>query len=165
MDNYFQGCPPMMDDGRLFTDYRSSQVREEIFRYKNCLNSENEARTLRIENGNNIMDEEWDHLKNTKSCLNNKICFHKNLTTRVTSGYNNAELLAYNGDLTAPTCNVDCHDFRVTDTPGSKRGGKVGCVSEKNSEFAGYPPDRCPSRCLKTNRLLPENLYVIDGKY
>ena len=34
MDNYYQGCPPMMNDGRGLTDYRSSQVREERFKYK-----------------------------------------------------------------------------------------------------------------------------------
>jgi hypothetical protein len=51
MDNYFRGCPAVMSDGRLFTDYRSSQVREELFRHRNCVISENEARTLRIDNG------------------------------------------------------------------------------------------------------------------
>jgi hypothetical protein len=165
MDNYFQECPPMMDDGRLFTDYRSSQVREELFRYKNCLVSENDARTYRIEKGNELMDGEWDHLRKTRSCFNSKNCFHKNLTTRVTSAYNNAELLAYNGDLPAPKCNVGCYDFRLTATPGGLRP-RNGCVTKtKDAEYAGYPADRCPRRCAKTNRLLPDNLYTIDGVY
>lgn len=166
MDNYFQGCPPMMDDGRLFTDYRSSQVREELFRYKNCLISENDARTFRIEKGMELMDKEWDYLKDIKSCFPRKNCFHKNATTRVTSAYNNAELLAYNGDLPAPKCNPRCYDFRMTSTPGSNRP-RPGCNPTKaqGAEFAGYPADRCPKRCAKTNRLLPENLYVVDGVY
>ena len=164
MDNYFRGCPPMMDDGRLFTDYRSSQVREELFRHKNCVISENEARTLRIENGDKIMDSEWEYLRNTRSCFNNKKCFHKNLSTRVTSAYNNAELLAYNGELPAPRCELDCHDYRISMTSGSKNGRK-GCVQKPISEYAGYPADRCPSRCAKTNRLPPENLYDMGGVY
>ena len=114
MDNFFQGCPPMMDDGRLFTDFRSSQVREEIFRQKNCVISENEARTLRIDDADAIMDNEWNYLRDTRSCFPQKNCFHKNLSTRVTTAYNNAELLAYNGDIPAPKCDVNCHDFRAT---------------------------------------------------
>lgn len=99
MDNYFLECPPMMDDmGRsVGTDYRSSQVREEIFRQENCVFTENDSRTLRIENGEWIMDYEWDVLRATRSCFPTKTCFHKNSTTRVTSDYNNAEILAYNG--------------------------------------------------------------------
>ena len=48
-DNFFHECPPMMDDGRLFTDYRSSQVREEVFKHKYCTLSQNAPRTFRIE--------------------------------------------------------------------------------------------------------------------
>lgn len=154
MDNYFPECPPMMNDGRGFTDYRSSQVREEIFRYKNCVSSENEARTLRIENAEEIMDREWNNLRNTRSCYPKKNCFHQNPTTRVTTAYNNAEILAYNGDLSAPKCNVDSHDYRATTTKGS-RDGRPGF---KPTPYAGYPQERCPVRCAKTNRLKPERL-------
>lgn len=162
MDNYYHECPPMMDDGRLFTDYRSSQVREEIFRYKNCVTSENEARTLRIENGTQIMDDEWDHIRKTKSCFTQKRCFHKHPTTRVTTFYNNAEILAYNGELPTPPCDIGCHDYRLTVTPGSKRGIK-GCTPGPKVPGHGYPPERCPSRCAKTKRIRPDKLYVLDG--
>lgn len=163
MDNYYNMCPPMMDDGRLFTDYRSSQIREEVFKYKNCAISENEARTIRIDNGEEIMDEEWDYLTATKSCFPRDKCYHQHPTTRVSTFYNNAELLAYNGELPAPKCNRGCHDYRLTVTKGS-RAGKKNChsVVEPGS---GYPLDRCPRRCARTNRLLPDQLYVIDGKY
>lgn len=159
MDNYFQQCPPMMDDsGRGFTDYRSSQVREEIFRYKNCVSSENEARTLRIDNGEEIMDREWDLLRDTRSCFPRKVCFHQNPSTRVTTAYNNAEILAYNGDLPAPKCNLDSHDYRMSASKGS-RAGRPGFNQAKPSPFAGYPKDRCPVKCAKTNRLKPERMY------
>lgn len=164
MDNYFHECPPMMEDGRLFTDFRSSQVREEIFRYKNCVTSENEARTLRIEAASKIMDEEWDHLRKTKSCFPQKKCYHKHPTTRVTTFYNNAEILAYNGELPAPACEPGCHDYRLTVTDGSK-AGKKGCIPPANNTGNGYPADRCPSRCAKTKRMRPDQLRVRDGKY
>jgi len=150
----------MMDDmGRsVGTDYRSSQVREEIFRQDNCVFTENDSRTLRIENGEWIMDYEWDVLRATRSCFPSKVCFHKNPTTRVTSDYNNAEILAYNGDLPAPKCETDCHDYRATVTPGSRKGRRSCTPSPKEDAYAGYPPERCPVRCKKTNRIRPERL-------
>lgn len=159
MDNYFRNCPPMMDDGRsVGTDYRSSQIREEIFRQDNCVFSENDARTLRIENGEWIMDYEWDSLRATRSCFPAKVCFHKNPTTRVTTDYNNAEILAYNGDLPAPKCDRDCHDYRMTVSVGSKKGRRACTPSPVENAYAGYPPEKCPKICKKTNRMRPERL-------
>lgn len=158
MDNYFRDCPPMMSDGRLFSDYRSSQVREEIFRNQNCVYTENEARTLRIENGEQIMDREWDNMVASRYCHPSKKCFHKHPTTRVTSAYNNAEILAYNGELPVPACDTECHDYRLTVTKGS-RSGRPDCVQHNPQDtFSGYPKDRCPPRCKRTNRIIPEAL-------
>lgn len=164
MDNYYHECPPMMEDGRLFTDFRSSQVREELFRYKHCVATENETRSLRITHADNIMDDEWNHLRNNKSCFTQKQCFHKHPTTRVTSVYNNAELLAYNGELSAPTCDVSCYDYRLTVTPSSKKG-RTGCKPTLDNPNNGYPVERCPSRCSRTKRMRPERLYIMDKKY
>jgi hypothetical protein len=164
MDNFFKGCPPMMDDGRLFTDYRSSQVREEIFREKNCAISENEARTIRIEKADDILDDEWDYLRKTRSCFPEKKCYYKNPMTRVTTAYNNAELLAYNGYIPAPECNIDCHDMRATITVGSVNG-RPGCIKKKKLAYGGYPPDRCPTMCARTDRLKPDGLYYMEGFY
>jgi hypothetical protein len=162
MDNYFQQCPPMMDDGRGLTDFRSSQVREEIFRHKNCVLSENEARTLRIDNAEVIMDREWNGLRDTRSCYPRQNCYHQNPVTRVTTAYNNAEILAYNGELPAPRCNLDAYDYRATTSKGS-RIGRIGSNKPISSmPYAGYPKDRCPARCAKTNRLKPERLNEYD---
>lgn len=161
MDNYFQECPPMMNDGRLFTDYRSSQVREELFRHKSCVISENEARTLRIENAEDLMDNEWDWLRLTKSCYPRTHCFHKHPITRVTSAYNNAETLAYNGIIPAPTCDPACYDFRTTSTRGSRRPKRT-CTTTQQTPFNGYPTERCPVKCPRSNRIKPERLY--DGE-
>lgn len=161
MDNYFHECPPMMDDGRLFTDYRSSQVREELFRFKNCVNSENEARTLRIDNGEEIMDDDWNKTRQTKSCFPNKVCFHKHPKTKVTTSYNNAEMLAYNGIIPAPPCYRDCFDFRMTSTKGS-RTPRPGCAKgskQSQQPYYGYPTSRQPVRIPKSNRVLPDGLY------
>ena len=156
MDNYFRGCPAVMDDGRLFTDYRSSQVREELFRHRNCIISENEARTLRIDNGARILDTEWNHIRRNKSCFPQKHCYHSHPATRVSTIYNNSEILAYNGQIPRPRCNKSCHDYRATETPGSRRG-RPGC-EKKQVVGSGYPLERCPQMCKRSRRLLPDNL-------
>lgn len=158
MDNYFQECPPMMNDGRLFTDYRSSQVREELFKHKKCIMSENEARTLRIENAEDILDNEWEQIRQSKSCHPKKRCYHKYPTTRVTTAYNNAEILAYNGMIPAPICDSQCYDFRATSTQGRNKL-KKSCVSIQSTPCYGYPANKCPNKCPRSNREVPDRLY------
>ena len=158
MDNYFNECPPMMDDGRLFTDYRSSQVREELFKQRNRVSSENEARTFRINNGNNIIDAEWMHFRNTRSCFPNKYCFHKYPTTRTTTAYNNAEILAYNKVLPAPKCDVIYNDTNNDYRMSVTRSGRNRSRNNDLSTFTGYPESRCPKRNVGVSRLLPERL-------
>ena len=155
MDNYFKECPPMMDDGRLFTDYRSSQVREEVYRFKNSIMSENESRMLRTSNAETIMDTEWKNLRDKKSCFTQKRCFHKHPTTLVSSAYNNAEILSYNGFLPAPACDIDCQDYRLTRTRGSTQK-RSGC--DDNNQGQHYPATRRTVRYLKTNRMVPDAL-------
>lgn len=161
MDNYFQGCPPMMSDGHFLTDYRSSQVREEYFKYKHCLSTENQARTLRIDTADQIMDDDWDYYINTDSCFPQKSCYHSANTTRTSTIYNNAEILAYNGDIPAPKCNIGCNDFRLTVTQGSIKGRK-DCVNDPNSTL--YPADRYPKRCSKNGRILPDGIYLYGNE-
>lgn len=160
MDNYFNECPAMMNDsGRsVGTDYRSATVREQIFRYKNCTISENDARTLRIENGERILDNDWVNLRKTNSCFPRKKCYHKHPTTKVSTAYNNAEILAYNNVLPAPSCDVDNYaDYRATQTVLSNR------QQNNPNPYYGYPPERCPRKCAKTNRLLPDGLYLMNS--
>ena len=122
MDNYFKECPAMMSDGRLFTDYSSSQVREQLFKYKNNLRSENSAMEYRTNNGQRLLDMEWNDLRKTKSCFPQKVCYHTNNTTRVSAQYNYNEIMAYNGDAPATKCPPMCYDYRATITPGSISG-------------------------------------------
>lgn len=99
MDNYFNELPPMMSDGRLFTDYRSSQLREELFMQQTGANTANEARLIREMYGGKIIDAEWNKFKNTNYAHPQKKCYHVNPLTRTTTLYNGAELMAYNGEL------------------------------------------------------------------
>ena len=153
MDNYYQGCPPMMNDGRGLTDYRSSQVREERFKYKYNIYNDHDTRSLRTENGEKIMINEWNSIKMRRACFPKKNCFHVNPTTSVTSTYNNSEILAYNGVLPQPKCDYDNTDidYRMT---------LFDSVNKKNNEnkisgYDIYPVDRRPIK-NKINKVLPE---------
>jgi ABC-type Fe3+-hydroxamate transport system substrate-binding protein len=110
---------------------------------------------MRTKNAESIMDMEWQNLKDNKSCFTQKRCFHKNPTTVVSSAYNNAEILAYNGLLPAPTCDIDWQDYRLTNTRGSTKE-IVGNKSRQHNR--DYPDSRCPVRYYKTNRVVPDGL-------
>ena len=161
MDNYLHQCPPMMNDGRGFTDYRSSHVREEIFKNDNRCLSENEARMLRIENAEKIMDHEWNYLKNNKSCSSQKTSFHNSPTTRVTTVYNNAEILAYNGKSPVREYNSNGNDYRMTTTNGNiVEKPKNKKMQHKSVSFAEYSKKEDRGRYGYMNRNKPERLYT-----
>ncbi len=53
-NKYFQ-CPAMMNDGRIFTDYRGSTYVNDMIRFSNNIPSSYDYRQFLIHNGNNIM--------------------------------------------------------------------------------------------------------------
>lgn len=81
MDNYYQQCPPMMSDGRLFTDYRSAVRREETNKFLNGFVRDDEYRLFLQNNAKKIMNRTYELDKATKSCWPNE-CVH-NYPTRV----------------------------------------------------------------------------------
>lgn len=170
MDNYFQDTPALMSDGRLYTDYRSSQVREKYFEYKNCIGSENEANTLRSVNGNQMMDDEWKYLTATKLNVPRQVFFHTSPTTRTTTAFNMAEINAYNtfnlkkineyipspNDLQPPAYDLKCKDqYRMTTTPDFE-GRREACGSP-GFVGCGYPDAFCPKSC-KNGSFVPDGV-------
>lgn len=120
MDNYFRGFPPMMSDGRQFTDYRSPQVREKLFKYKHGLTTENEIRTFSINNGEQIINNEWNYINQSNYVNRNHI--HKAPTTKVHATFNNTETLIYNKDKPNSKININMDgDFRLTQTCNPKQ--------------------------------------------
>lgn len=75
MDNFFQNCPPKMEDGRHMTDYRTATRREEYFKYVNNIIRNDDQRMFLQQNGERIMDDEWNYHKKTASCWVNE-CVH-----------------------------------------------------------------------------------------
>ena len=74
MNNYFSSCPALSYD-RIFTDFRSPVVREEINkRYIGIIRDDN-ARMFYQKNGETIRDIEWAKLNKRGFCFTNA-CVH-----------------------------------------------------------------------------------------
>jgi hypothetical protein len=124
MDNYYQKCPPMMSDGRLFTDFRTATRREETNKYINNIVRDDEYRLFLEQNAEVIMDNIWKYNKKTKNCWQNE-CIH-NYPTRAFPPWFVDERKAYN-QLTLPDNKRDklyeCQsstDYRATHTKNTK---------------------------------------------
>ena len=74
-DNYFLSCPPMMSDGRLFTDYRTDTRANEYVKYINHIQRDDDYRVFLQSNAETIMDNQWNYTRKHKSCWVNQ-CVH-----------------------------------------------------------------------------------------
>lgn len=83
-----------MDDARFITDYRQADSREQYIMAINSIVRNDDYRTFLQQNAKKIMDNEWNILKQKKSCHTN-CCIHKS-PTRTTPGANFEELNLYN---------------------------------------------------------------------
>ena len=71
MDNFHLQCPPMMSDGRLFTDYRTNIRANEHMKLTNNIIRDDDYRVFLQQNTDNILDSQWKNIKETKSCWTN----------------------------------------------------------------------------------------------
>lgn len=124
MDNFYKTCPPVMDDGRLFTDYRTAVRREETNKYINGIIRDDEMRMFYQDNAETIMDNIWQYNKKTNSCWVNE-CVH-NYPTRVFPPWFVTERKAYN-ETHKPVASrkvvYKCpamNDYRLSVTKGTK---------------------------------------------
>lgn len=116
MDNFFKGCPAMMSDGRLFTDYRTSIRTNEYIKYINGIERDDDYRLFLQSNAEQIMDNQWNEIKRTKTCNVNG-CVH-NYPTQMPSSLFIEEKKAVN-DLYNNSSKYVCQkfdDYRTTNT-------------------------------------------------
>ena len=67
-NNKFYGCPALMEDGRVFTDYRPSTFVNDNIRFSNNIQSNYDYRQFLIHNGNNIMTVNNGYTKKKLGC-------------------------------------------------------------------------------------------------
>lgn len=71
MDNFHNSCPPMMSDGRLFTDYRTNIRANEHNKYINNIVRDDDYRMFLQNNGEKILDTQWQNTVEQKTCWKN----------------------------------------------------------------------------------------------
>lgn len=82
MDNFFQNCPPkMQDQGRPLCDFQTATRRNEYIKYINDIWRDDQYRLFLQQNGKEVMDREWMFHRKNNSCWTND-CVH-NYPTRV----------------------------------------------------------------------------------
>ena len=126
MDNFRHNCPPRMEDGRFLSDWRPANTREQFNKAMNGFTNDNEFRVFMQQNGEKIMDNEWNTMRKTQSCVT-KTCIHSLPTTPV-PGSGIKELKLYDAvrghkllksDPKYPKC-VVMPDYRATHTNNVK---------------------------------------------
>ena len=68
MDNRHKTCPPLMSDGRLFTNYFDNDVFNQSIRLMNKIGDNHEYRLFLQKNGSELLGREREHLLKTKTC-------------------------------------------------------------------------------------------------
>ena len=111
MDNYYKNCPPMMSDGRLFTDYNSSTILNEQIKNTNGINRDDRYRLFLQQNAGKIMDNIWSAYSKMDNCWQNNC--HHNYPTRYTLGNLMEEMRDYNTTNVALTHNATGNNCRV----------------------------------------------------
>ena len=67
-NNKYFDCPARMDDGRAFTDYRSSSSVDDMIRYSNNVLGSYEYRQFLINNSKNIMAINNNYVNSKMGC-------------------------------------------------------------------------------------------------
>jgi len=94
MDNFFQNCPPMMEDGgRHLTDFKTATRRNEYIKYINDVWRDDQYRLFLQLNGKEILDREWTYHNKHNRCWTND-CIH-NYPTRQSPRHFAQERQAY----------------------------------------------------------------------
>ena len=67
-NNKYPNCPALMNDGRLFTDYRSHDYVNNIYRMSSGTVSSYDYRQYLINNANDIMKNNREHAQQMSNC-------------------------------------------------------------------------------------------------
>ena len=78
MDNFYNDCPPIMDDGRFIREFQNETKRNEYIKSLNGIWRDDHYRLFLQQNGQKLMDKEWSyHSRN--HCFPNH-CIHNSPT-------------------------------------------------------------------------------------
>jgi hypothetical protein len=97
-NNKYFDCPARMDDGRIFTDYRSSSSVNDMIRYSNNTMSSYDYRQFLIHNAESIMDLNNKYTVDKVSCNScNSITVPFNTVCDINNQYSRCTIENKNG--------------------------------------------------------------------
>lgn len=147
MNNYFQNCPPIMSDGRHFTDWKGATRRNEYIKYINDTIRDDDYRMMLQCNGAKFMDKEWEHYSRKMNCWNNT-CIH-NYPTRTLPQFFPQELQAFNDsmDPNKPKLRNTCPQFRDYRLNTNHKG--LMCSDNEKTKTKTFKPSELISNLHK----------------
>ena len=147
-NKYFK-CPPRMDDGRHFTDYRPNCHVNNLIRSNNNITSSFDNRHFLINNANKLMD-----LNRTYAC-------QKNCCGPCKEPYNQGTMLS---EQTSKKCNTRSCNTELKHHDGLGQGRVYSEDSESCSEWPNSLPVNQPYNCCADNKNLFNYYNHIDTK-
>ena len=132
-------CPPRMDDGRHFTDYRPNCSVNSLVRENNKIMNSYEYRMFLTHNGNNLMN------------LNRSLSSQKNACGPCMNKYNEGTMLS---EKKIQTCNDGSCNTGLVNENGIGLGRRYDNVSTECSHLTNSNVDAKPSNCCADNNNL-----------
>lgn len=134
-DNKYFKCPPRMDDGRHFTDYRPSCDLDNYIRVNNGIMNSNDYRMFLTRNANKLME------------LNRKYACDKNCCGPCKVPYNQGTMLS---EQTVQTCNFQSCNTDFVDQYGLGQGRKYDNISGNCKTWPAVPIQNNVNCCADT---------------
>ena len=147
-NKYFK-CPPRMDDGRHFTDYRPNCHVNNLIRSNNAIMSSHEYRMFLTHNASKLMD------------LNRTYTVQKNGCGPCTEPYHEGTMLS---EQTVQSCNNKTCTAELKNVSGLGIGRKYNKDSDKCVDWPEQLPIEQPYNCCADTNSLFNYYNDIDSK-
>jgi len=105
------GCPAMISDGRIFTEYINSKRVDEYIKKLNGIARDDDFRMMLQKNGRKMLDNEWKYYRTNESC-DPTFCVH-NYSSRVSPATFPKEMDDYNKRYTGKSICEKFADYRL----------------------------------------------------
>jgi len=105
------GCPAMLSDARIFTEYVNSKRVDEYIKNLNGIVRDDDFRMMLQKSGKRMLDNEWKYYRTNDSC-DPKFCVH-NYSSRVSPTTFPVEMNDYNNRYSGKSICENFSDYRL----------------------------------------------------
>lgn len=134
-DNKHLQCPPRMDDGRHFTDFRTNSHINNLIRTNNAIMNSHNYRTFLTQNANKLMNINRAYASEKNGC---GPCNDKRVDTMLP-------------EQTIQVCNNQSCKVDLVNNQGIGMGRRYNTIEQQCNHPADAPPNQPSSCCAETN--------------